>query len=383
MIRFTCECGRELQAPEEYAGKQAACPNCQRVNAVPLGDRPAPASEGVQVPRAQAPTEGVQADRPDEPLPERDEPRPRRRAREDDREPRAAPATSGKAVTSAILGALSVFCFVILFFLGLPAIILGALAIKDIGRNERALGGRGLAITGLVLGIVGSLLGIGLVVVVLLGGAMVPAVFKVREAAARMNSSNNIKQMGLALHNYESTYNGLPEKGAICDKAGKPLLSWRVAILPYIEQNNLFKQFRLDEPWDSAHNKRLLPMMPKTYVISGSKKAPEGMTYYRAFIGRGAIFDPTLGRQPRIADIADGTSNTLWIVEAAEPVEWTRPDDLPFDADGPLPPLGGHFRGGFNVGMADGSVRFVSEKTPEATIRAMITRSGAEVVDLP
>src|SRR5438045_1511259 len=76
----------------------------------------------------------------------------------------------------------------------------------------------------------------------------------------RLTSSNNLKQIALAFHSFHDTYGGMPA-AAICDKAGKPLLSWRVAILPWIEEGALYKQFKLDEPWDSKHNKALLKKM--------------------------------------------------------------------------------------------------------------------------
>jgi len=96
-------------------------------------------------------------------------------------------------------------------------------------------------------------------------------------ASARSVSSNNLKQIGLALHNYHDTYGTLPP-AAIVDKKGKPLLSWRVAILPYIEQDNLYKQFKLDEPWDSKHNLALSRMIVKTYTLPYGEQKPGSRT---------------------------------------------------------------------------------------------------------
>src|SRR5207249_2954876 len=123
--------------------------------------------------------------------------------------------------------------------------------------------------------------------------------------AGRRQGQNNLKQIGLAMHSYHDTYKHLPMH-AIYSKDGKtPLLSWRVAILPYIEQNNLYMQFKLDEPWDSAHNKKLLEMMPKTYQMPNVEGGQPSTTRYLAFTGKGTVFEGTKGI--RIQDITDGT----------------------------------------------------------------------------
>src|SRR5207253_5271036 len=104
------------------------------------------------------------------------------------------------------------------------------------------------------------------------------------EKAARQKSANNLKQLGLAMHNYNNTYNHLPAV-AIKDTKGKALLSWRVAILPFVEEEKLYKEFHLDEPWDSAHNKKLLGKMPKLFApVMGKTKQPHS-TYYQVFTG--------------------------------------------------------------------------------------------------
>jgi prepilin-type processing-associated H-X9-DG protein len=206
---------------------------------------------------------------------------------------------------------------------------------------------------------------------------LLPAVQKVREAAARTQSANNLKQMALAMLNFESAQRRFPA-AAICDAAGKPLLSWRVAILPYVEQDNLYRQFKLDEPWDSEHNRKLIPLMPAIYALPAAP-TKRGETHYRVFVGGGAGFEWRQG--PRIAEITDGTSNTIAIVEAAQSVPWTKPDELVYDAKKPLPRMGNFYGAGiFNAAFFDGHVQALRLDLPEAVLRAYITRAGGEVI---
>jgi hypothetical protein len=205
--------------------------------------------------------------------------------------------------------------------------------------------------------------------------ALLGTVQKVRGAAARTQGANNLKQIALAMHNYHSVYNRFPP-AAVYDKDGKPLLSWRVLILPYIEQEKLYKEFHLDEPWDSEHNKKLLAKMPKTFAAPDAEAKP-GETHYLGFVGKGAFFEGKKGTT--IADITDGTSNTIMVVEAAKSVPWTKPEDLPFDPDKELPKVG--FRKGvFQAAFADGSVRAMSPTISKKTLKAAITRNGGEVL---
>ena len=208
-------------------------------------------------------------------------------------------------------------------------------------------------------------------------GLLLPAVQKVRAAAARATAQNNLKQLALAVFNYESAYGTLPP-AAICDKAGKPLLSWRVAVLPYIEQDQLYKQFKLDEPWDSDANKKLIPLMPKVYADPRAVTPRPGETYYKVFTGKDALFDVAKGR--KIAGVIDGLSNTLMIAAGGDPVVWTQPDDMPFDPAKPLPNLFQPFPD-LLVAMADGSVRVLRPTVKPATLKALVTAAGGEVVD--
>jgi len=167
---------------------------------------------------------------------------------------------------------------------------------------------------------------------------------------------------------------------AICDKTGQPLLSWRVALLPYLEQNQLYQRFRLDEPWDSPNNKKLLPLMPKIYELPARAGQDRTATYYRVIVGEHAPFETHRGR--RFADITDGTSHTLMVVESAQPVPWTKPEDLVYDPRGPLPKLGLYPNGGFNAVFMDGHVYFFTNTPDEKSLRALITHAGGEVVNV-
>jgi hypothetical protein len=202
------------------------------------------------------------------------------------------------------------------------------------------------------------------------------------ERIDRRTSMKNLKQLGLAMHNYHDTYACFPFATFYDrkkDKEGKkPLLSWRVTILPFIEEVNLYKQFKLDEPWDSDHNKKLLPKMPKVYAPKGAKS--EDSTFYQAFVGRGAAFEGGVKKMNK-ASFTDGTSNTLLVAEAAQAVPWTKPEDLVYDPDKDLPQLGGLFDDGFHALFADGYVQFIKKDIKPETLRALITRAGGEVVD--
>jgi hypothetical protein len=207
--------------------------------------------------------------------------------------------------------------------------------------------------------------------------ALAEAVAKVKGAAARAQSTNNLKQIAIALHNYHDVNGRFPPQ-ALYSPDGKPLLSWRVLILPYLAKDDLYKKFNLDEPWDSEHNKKLLAKMPRTYAMPGEEKKEQTETYYQGFAGKGAFFDGKQGT--RLAGITDGTSNTLMVVEAAKGVPWSKPEDLPFDPEKPLPKLGGQFGPRFNAAFCEGSVRSLARDLNDETLKALITVSGGEVL---
>jgi hypothetical protein len=183
------------------------------------------------------------------------------------------------------------------------------------------------------------------------------------------------------MHNYHDGQGRLPP-AVVYGKDGKALLSWRVLILPYIEQRELYEQFKLDEPWDSAHNLRLLCKMPAAYAPPPGKasKVPANHSVCYVFVGKGAAFEGREGL--RISqDFPDSTSRTFLIVEAGYPVPWTKPEDLAYDPNGPLPNLTCLFRDGFRAAAADGSIRFIPKSISEASLRAGITRNGNEAIE--
>jgi hypothetical protein len=182
--------------------------------------------------------------------------------------------------------------------------------------------------------------------------------------------------IGLAMHNYHDTNGTFPTN--YMTKDGKPGLSWRVALLPYMEEDKLFREFKLDEAWDSAHNAKLIERIPKVYT-SVRGRAEKDQTFYQMFAGDNTLLGA--GKGIRLQDTTDGTSNTFMAVEGGKPVVWTKPEDLTFDGK-QVPKLGGMFDGDFHVVMGDGSVRLIPKGINSDVIKAAITRNGGEVFDL-
>ena len=206
---------------------------------------------------------------------------------------------------------------------------------------------------------------------------------RLREAAARVQSMNNMKQIGLAMHNHLDVFKRFPTP-AIYGKGDKPLLSWRVQLLPFLDENELYKQFHLDEPWDSEHNKKLIAKMPRVYESTADNKlAKEGKTTYLVPLGKETMFPG--GKGVRIQDVTDGTSNTIMLVDAADDkaVIWTKPDDLEIDPKDPHKGLALRASDNYLALFADGSVRGLPKKIDKNTLWALFTMAGGEVVNIP
>jgi hypothetical protein len=198
-----------------------------------------------------------------------------------------------------------------------------------------------------------------------------------------------------AIHNYAEAHDLQLPPAAVTDKAGRPLYSWRVLLLPYLEEERLFKEFHFDEPWDSEHNKTLIAKMPEAYrspYYDDPGRKQIGFTFYQVFTGPGTPFErPGL----TLKDFPDGLSKTLLVVEADEQVPWTKPADLVYDPAGPLPKLGTKstravvrfhrlvgWQPGYVLSLADGSCRRGPATVDEAVLRAWIVRNHGPKPDL-
>jgi hypothetical protein len=373
MIRFVCECGKQLQARDDSAGKIAICPACQRQ---------------LTVPHESPPLEAVQTERPIR----RDEVNLEEEPEIEGGPSRHQPAgASREATASLILGVLSLFCNVLA---SVPAVILAILALRDIDRSRGRLSGHGLAIAGVVTAVACTLLSC-MALVPFSIRLFIEVVESVREAPMREQSTAdpqstaNLVAISQALRMYNHIHNTLPSAGF--NDLDKPprerraLLSWRVAILPYLGQlppfgQDLYSRFRLNEPWDGPNNLKLLEQMPATYKLPGDDKTPPGYTHYQVFVGNGAAFDRTEGYFIPV-HFPDGLDQTILVVEAEKAVPWTKPEDVDFDPNKPMLPLmSRYFRRGFHVLMASGTIRLVDPKVSENTFKAAITRNGGDAL---
>lgn len=215
-------------------------------------------------------------------------------------------------------------------------------------------------------------------------GLLLPAVQAAREAARRNQSMNNMKQIVLGMLNYESAKAAFPTYAKF-DAEGKPLLSWRVLILPFIEEYELYKQFHLDEPWDSPHNKTLISKMPPVFLDPSSKlTAADGKTHYLGVMGEGLFFDGS-SKGRKFSGMRDGTSNTIAFVQVDDDaaVTWTKPEDWTPSESDLMKPFDGPHPGGFLAGFCDGHISFISSAIDPTMLRALLTINGQEAITSP
>jgi type II secretory pathway pseudopilin PulG len=232
-----------------------------------------------------------------------------------------------------------------------------------------------------VLMVAGGAFGVLVICGGILAALLLPAVQSAREAARRTQCMNNLKQIGLALHTYHDEYNTFPP-AYVADAGGKPMHSWRVLILPYLEERALYNEYDFSEPWDGPNNSRLLARMPRVFACpSDSSSTASTTTDYAGVLGEHCVFR---GTQPvRMADISDGTSNTLLVGEAAGArIPWMKPADINIDqhpALGDPDGFSGNHAGGVNFLHCDAAVRFISLSINPQTLTALFTRDGNEV----
>jgi prepilin-type processing-associated H-X9-DG protein len=241
--------------------------------------------------------------------------------------------------------------------------------------QKTAVGGGG-GIVAVLIAVIAVLFVCGGVLVALL----LPAVQAAREAARRAQASNNLKQIGLALHIYHDQFNCFPPS-VVTDANGQPLYSGRVLLLPYLEQNELYKQFDLNQAWDSPANQAVSQTMLKVFMDPSSPdQTTPGKTDFLFVTGKGTIFET--GQYTKLFEVTDGTSNTIVVVETRNSgIRWAEPKDL--DLSQPMALPAGNHPGGHMVLFADGSVRFLSKAAGAQTIRDAATKAGGEVFNLP
>jgi hypothetical protein len=235
------------------------------------------------------------------------------------------------------------------------------------------------------------LLWIAAAVVVLIGYWLLTGIRDAREAARRSQCKGNLKQIGLALLNYREAYGCFPP-AYVADDNGRPIHSWRVLILPFLDQAPLYNEYRFDEPWDGPNNRKLAGRFGRYFIGRcpsdgvGSEESAGAMTSYVAVVGPQTIW--TGDSCVNTVDITDGPEQTLMVVEVANSgINWMEPRDLHVLQMAPkINPSGGQgissrHRGGAHATTAENSVRFLFEKKITAsTLRALLTRNGGEKI---
>ena len=242
--------------------------------------------------------------------------------------------------------------------------------------------------------------------------SFIPAMIEARKAALRMESLNNLKRLVLAMHLYHDKHKHFPP-AVVIGPDGKTPHSWRVALLPFLDLENLYMEYRLNEPWDSEHNKKVLEKMPAVFKNPGDNR-PGYLTSYLAVTGPntlfgkstrpdgaegvemstepfapgglagggGAEFKPEPADGVRMREITDGTSNTIAIVEARREIPWTKPEDIPFNGN-TVPELGGFYSGGFCVALCDGVARYLPDTIKPETLKHLLLINDSYVIDWP
>lgn len=232
--------------------------------------------------------------------------------------------------------------------------------------------------TGLILLIIGL---VAIPVLLVCGGILValllPAVQAGREAARRVQCSNNMKQIGLAMHNYHDVYNTFPPAYTV-DESGQRLHSWRTLILPFLEQDALYDSIDLSKPWDDPANRMAANTVIPAYACPSAATDP-GMTNYVAVVDPSSVMS---GAQPSgIRDISDGSSNTIMVTEVAsvDAVPWMSPNDINMQTFVNAAGSGRtNHPGGAQVLFADGSVQFITEDSDPQMRTSLVTKDGQD-----
>ncbi len=249
--------------------------------------------------------------------------------------------------------------------------------------RPKAGGSNAVVIVAVVLVAVVGVLGLGaLACAGLFGGVLFSTSAKVKAASDRAKSQNNLKQMGLAMHNQHDVDGVLQGPFAAGPDGPATGHSFRVGLLPYLEQTVVYRQIDLTQPWDSAKNAPATGTVVPEYLDPTHPASVGTATPYRTFVGPGAIFEGK-AKMPKLQDITDGTSNTIVYVAATQTVPWASPQELAYGPGIALPPLGSPQANGFHAVFADGSVRYLLRTIAEADLRSLIEKADGRVVNIP
>ncbi len=213
------------------------------------------------------------------------------------------------------------------------------------------------------------------------------AMFEAREAARDCACKCPLKQIALAMHNYHQTYECFPP-AYVADADGRPMHSWRVLIMLFMDGDNIYKRYRFDEPWDSPNNLAIAKEAGRNWRCPSQPDVDYPITNYVAIVGPHTIFDGPHCR--RFEEITDGISNTIMVVEVADSgIRWNEPRDLRFDEidfsinGEKRPGIGSHHPKKINAAMCDGAVISMPDSTPPEVVKALTTIDGGEDVELP
>jgi prepilin-type processing-associated H-X9-DG protein len=221
---------------------------------------------------------------------------------------------------------------------------------------------------------------IAVVVLLVVAGLLLPPVqTDSGRPATRTQCKNNLKQLALALHNYHDAYGCFPP-AYVADKSGRPMHSWRVLILPFLEYEPLYRKYRFDEPWNGPLNRELASQQLHLFRCPDDT-GPATNTSYLVVVGARTIFPGA--RSVKISEIEGGTTSTILLVEVVNSgINWTQPRDLSFveamRGINPEPALGisSHHKGGAQIAFADGSVRFFPDDTSQDDLRSLLDRDA-------
>lgn len=238
----------------------------------------------------------------------------------------------------------------------------------------------------LIAVILGSLLA-GATIIGFSVSVIMPAVASARVEARKARSATNLQQIAQAMMAYKNQYGSFPP-AYIADDKGKPMHSWRVLLLPFLNEGNLHRQYDFSQPWDSPQNMLLATQIPEVYIAPGDQSAAASYeTSYLVIVGKGSMFPDD--KSVREAEISDGPGATILVAESYESgICWLEPKDLDmrtmnFSINGaPTDCIRSQHPEGANVLLADGQVRFLTIDTPPEYVEAFATRGKGDSVYL-